>query len=148
MMRSTMAPALPNMIAGRRYLSERLWQAIAMTTALSPDRMMLATMIFHNAAQNTADDRSGNTKTIRGFSRGAGTIAAFPLDATGAIRRREKGRPHGNRCRLQQDVPRVVDRATPRCARAGLAAGRSRAVQGPGGDHPRRAGARRHHRPR
>ena len=64
-MRSTMAPALPKIIAGLRYLSDSLWHAIAMTTALSPDRMMLATMIFHSAAQNTADDRSGNTKTIQ-----------------------------------------------------------------------------------
>src|ERR1051325_5457190 len=67
MMRSTMAPALPNMMAGRRYLSDRLWQAMAMTTALSPDRMMLAMMLFHNAAQNTADERSGSTKTIFSF---------------------------------------------------------------------------------
>ena len=59
-----MAPALPKMIAGLRYLSDRLWQAMAMTTALSPERMMLAMMIFQSAAQNTADDRSGITNTI------------------------------------------------------------------------------------
>ncbi len=84
MMRSTMAPALPKMIAGRRYLSDRLWQAMAMTTALSPERMMLAMMIFQSAAQNTADDRSGITNTIHilplaGPRRPAsGNIAAHP----------------------------------------------------------------------
>src|SRR5204862_8220803 len=69
MMRSTMAPALPKKIAGLRYLSERLWQAMAMTTALSPERRTLAIMIFHSAAQNTADERSGKTQTIRSLPR-------------------------------------------------------------------------------
>src|SRR5215218_10736592 len=61
---------------------------MAITTALSPDRMMLAMMIFQSAAQKTADDRSGITKCIskkllpcwRHHSRG------FPVGATGAIR--------------------------------------------------------------
>src|SRR5436305_14840904 len=90
-MRRTMAPALPNMMAGRRYLSDRLWQAIAMTTALSPERMMLAMMIFHNAAQNTADERSGMTKTIHVPPNAGRTIARFAVDATGGIPKPTEG---------------------------------------------------------
>src|SRR5437868_6030296 len=91
MIRSTMAPALPKKIAGLRYLSDRLWQAMAMTTALSPERMMLAMMIFHNAAQNTADERSGKTKTIKLPPTRAHHSCRFPVDATDGIREPAEG---------------------------------------------------------
>jgi len=49
-----MAPAPPKMIAARRCFSVRLRAAMAMTTALSPDRMTLAIMIFQSATQKAA----------------------------------------------------------------------------------------------
>src|SRR5260370_17084475 len=70
-----MAPALPKKIAGLRCLGDRFWLAMAMTTALSPERMTLAMMIFHSAAQNAAVDRSGITKSIQVPPLPRGTIA-------------------------------------------------------------------------
>ena len=64
MISRTMAPAPPKMIAALRCFSVRLRAAMAMTTALSPDRMTLAIMIFHSASQKAAVAICGSTKCI------------------------------------------------------------------------------------
>ncbi len=56
--RITMAAALPKKMALPRCSGFRLRAAIAMTTALSPDRTMLARMMEPNALQNVADEKS------------------------------------------------------------------------------------------
>ena len=130
-----------------------------MTTALSPDRMTLAMMIFHSAAPERRGVRSGITNAFtppaspglpcrRIFIASARSCKRSACRGAMLNRTGEETKPHGEQRRLQQDVSRLVDGAAPRRAGAGLAAGRSRAVQGTGGDHARRAGAGRHHRPR
>src|SRR3712207_2198396 len=54
MSRSATAPAAPQMIACRRWFPWRLRAAMAMTTALSPERIRLTASTLTSASQNTA----------------------------------------------------------------------------------------------
>src|SRR5215510_15667126 len=155
MMRSTIAPALPITMAGVWCFFCRLRHASAMTSALSPDRMMLTRMIWARPLQKAgvssipmilpvpAPVIAALTPSLRWLE-----VLVQPLRRGKPDERSQERESHGNRRRLQQDVPGLVVGIAPRCAGAGLAAGRSRAVQGPGGDHARRPGAGRDRRPR
>src|SRR6185312_7356838 len=83
MMRSTTAPALPKTMARRRYFSERLWEASAMTTALSPDNTILATIIFQSAAQKATDKISSNAKSPKEIP-SSGSSPSKPTSASAA----------------------------------------------------------------
>src|SRR5262249_23687090 len=66
--RSRMAPRLPMNIARRRNRSGRLCEAMAITTALSPDSTMLENMIFPTASQKAADQISTTAKSAMASS--------------------------------------------------------------------------------
>src|SRR5258706_8582253 len=68
-MRSTIAPSTPQKIPSRRWRGDRLRQANAITTALSPESRMLTTMISTTAIQNcgvisSAISRSGQRSEL------------------------------------------------------------------------------------
>src|SRR5918997_4094346 len=60
MSRSATAPAAPQMIACRRWLPWRLRAAMAMTTALSPERIRLTASTLTSASKKTALRNSSN----------------------------------------------------------------------------------------